>query len=119
MTSMQVLQEIWTEARSLEMEDLWTLMLKPTAMLFDALESNNDDHVIRLLLHRAEIMIVLKDTSGQNLLHLLILHQRYDIVEEFKMNNLSKYSPEDVDVEGHNVLHLDPLWPSQFRSVLD
>jgi len=60
-------------------------------------------------------MTVLKDTNGRNLLHLLILHRGYDIVEEFKMNNLSKYSPEDVDVEGNNVLHLVALWPPQIR----
>jgi len=46
MTSMQVLQEIWTKARSMEMEDLRMLTLKPTTVLFDALESNNDDHII-------------------------------------------------------------------------
>ncbi|QCE00552.1 hypothetical protein DEO72_LG7g1842 [Vigna unguiculata] len=33
MTSMQVLQEIWTKARSMEMEDLRMLALKPTTIV--------------------------------------------------------------------------------------
>ncbi|XP_027939774.1 uncharacterized protein LOC114193963 [Vigna unguiculata] len=114
-TGMQLLREIWTEVEHLELRKIISLTTDPTPILLDALESGNDDQVIRLFLRIPQTVIYSIDSKQRNLFHLLLHYRRLNIFDEYKNISVIKYLMLGLDDEGNNVLHEAAHLPPQFQ----
>ncbi|KAK7372706.1 hypothetical protein VNO80_06093 [Phaseolus coccineus] len=114
-TGMDLLKAIWTEVRKLKMEEIFELTTRPSIVLFDAIESENNDEVILTFMKSDGKLTTLKDRNGRNLLHLLFLYRRLKISDKIKPSE-KRQMIREVDNEGNNVLHLASQLPPEFRS---
>lgn len=114
-TGMQLLREIWREVEHLELRKIMSLTNYPIPILIDALESGNDDQVIRLFLRIPQTIIYSYDSKQRNLLHLLLHYRRLNIFDEYKNISVIKYLMLGLDEEGNNVLHEAAHLPPQFQ----
>jgi len=114
-TGMDLLRRIWTEVRKLKIKEILDLTTKPSAVLFDAIESGNHDIVIEYFMESVAILTNIKDSNGRNLVHLLFLYRRLEVFHPL-VNDKKQHLLRAVDNEGNNVLHLAALLPLEFKS---
>ena len=114
-TGMELLRKIWTEVGKQKTKEIVPLITRPSAVLFDAIESGNDDEVIWCFMESVAIFTALKDSNGRNLMHLFLLYRRLDIFNSF-INDKKQDLVRAMDKEGNNVLHLAALLPLEFKS---
>ncbi|XP_027941349.1 ankyrin repeat-containing protein NPR4-like [Vigna unguiculata] len=112
---MELLRKIWTEVGKQKTKEIVPLITRPSAVLFDAIESGNDDEVIWCFMESVAIFTALKDSNGRNLMHLFLLYRRLDIFNSF-INDKKQDLVRAMDKEGNNVLHLAALLPLEFKS---
>jgi len=112
---MDLLREIWKEVRKLKMEKIFELTTRPSIVLFDAIEAENNDEVILTFMESDGKLTTLKDRNGRNLLHLLFLYRRLKIFDKIKPSEKRQMILK-VDNKGNNVLHLASQLPPEFRS---
>jgi len=110
-TGMDLLEGINTEVvGKLKFEEVLELTTTPSVVLFDAIKTGNHDIVILTFF----MSVAVKDPDGRNLMHLLFLYRRYEII--VTLTDDRKTLMREVDNEGNNVLHLAALLQLKFQS---